>query len=215
MAVVLHTTHGDLPVLLKYAECPQASFNFLALCAAKYFDGCAFYRHIPGILMQTGDPTNTGKGGESVFANVPAEASEGSIFPPHVASAGAKRYFDDEGFGTTTHAARGTLSMAHRGTKPNTNASQFFILTSAQPSFDGIYTAFGNVDLAGVFHPQMRTVIDKSDDGLEQTGDDTLAALELAAAGVDEKNLVLDRDSVKITGATVLFNPFADGSVKL
>lgn len=222
MAVVLHTTQGDLPVLLRYAECPTASLNFLALCASHYFDGCSFYRHIPGVLLQTGDPTNTGKGGESIFARVPkdgsvAEDGEGA-FPAHVRLMGPRRYFDDEGFGSAvSHNTRGTLSMAHKGAKANTNASQFFLLMSPQPSFDGLYTAFAHVDLDGVFDPSTNVVVDRESGATSPalTGDEVLAALEAAAAEVDDHNFVVPKDAVRITGSSVLFNPFAEGTARL
>ncbi|KAG5492781.1 hypothetical protein JKF63_01361 [Porcisia hertigi] len=247
MAVVLHTTAGDLPVLLHYQACPVASFNFLALCASGYYDGCTFYRHFPGILLQTGDPTNTGKGGESIFLKLPslgdtADGGEGgdavSAEAVSVAAAGIPlgRYFDDEGFGITTCAQRGTLSMAHKGPKANTNASQFFITTSPQPSFDGVYTAFGVVDLTGVYSASEAAVVGEAvsthagkapGDSIAPTeshanvsdvskcGDAVLSALEAASAEVDQKNFVKPASRVRITNTTVLYNPFAEGKMKL
>ncbi|KAG5466944.1 hypothetical protein LSCM1_01122 [Leishmania martiniquensis] len=236
MAVVLHTSAGDLPVLLHYQTCPQASFNFLALCASGYYDGCAFYRHFPGILLQSGDPTNTGKGGESIFAKLPPLAhavnrGEGddsvSREAASVAAAGILpgRYFHDEGFGVTTSAHRGTLSMAHKGTKADTNASQFFITLSPQPSFDGVYTAFGVVDLNGVYSASEAVVVagdpiamsgpDAVSDAAPKCGDAVLRALEEASAEVDAKNFVQVASQARITNVTVLYNPFAEGKMKL
>lgn len=235
MAVVLHTTAGDLPVLLHYQACPLAAFNFLALCAAGYYDGCRFYRHFPGILLQTGDPTNTGKGGECVFATLsgaapqPDSAAASSAEATAIIAAGVQsgRYFRDEGFGTTSHARRGVLSMAHKGSKADTNASQFFITTSSQPALDGVYTAFGAVDLNGAYVADAAAVEDAPDSSPEEdagegadgvarlSGDAVLRALEAAAAKVDAKNFVQDAEHVRITGATVLYNPFAEGAAKL
>lgn len=235
MAVVLHTTSGDLPVLLHYQTCRFACFNFLALCASGYYDGCQFYRHYPGILLQTGDPTNTGKGGESIFARLPPPATASAsplgataqqendvVASLEAAGVVARRYFNDEGFGETSHARRGVLSMAHRGTKADTNASQFFITTSQQPSFDRVYTAFGVVDLDGVYNAASATVDDAApaaentgDDAKANSGESVLRALEEAAAQVDGKNYVVNSVDVRITGVTVLYNPFAEGRVKL
>ncbi|KAK7201244.1 cyclophilin 7 [Novymonas esmeraldas] len=237
MAAVLHTSAGDLPVLLHFQTCPLAAFNFLALCASGYYDGCTFYRHFPGVLLQTGDPTNTGKGGESVFAKLPgpsvADDAAVSAEAEAAVAAGVRegRYFPDEGFGATTHAQRGTLSMAHRGTKADTNASQFFVTTSPQPSFDGVYTAFGVVDLHGVYSAATSEVIDaaasapdapasdspssSSDTAAAQCGDDVLRALEAAAADVDAKGLVQNSAQVRILRTTVLYNPFAEGKMRL
>merc|ERR1719450_482293 len=72
-------------------------------------------------MVQTGDPTNTGKGGSSIW--------------------GGK--FNDEIIDDLKHKTRGVLSMANSG--PNTNASQFFITYGAQPSLDLKYTVFGKV----------------------------------------------------------------------
>ena len=65
--VVLSTTHGDVDVELWSKECPLACRNFVQLCLEKYYDGCAFHRVIKDTLVQTGDPSGTGLGGESCF----------------------------------------------------------------------------------------------------------------------------------------------------
>lgn len=124
MSVVIKTNVGDMTFVLHAKECPKAAYNFLALSASGYYNGTKFHRNVPKFLVQGGDPTGTGRGGDSVFAS---------------------RYFDDEGFGSTFHATRGVLSMAKKGIKPNTNASQFFIIYQPQPQLDGTYTAFGQL----------------------------------------------------------------------
>ncbi|EUD65478.1 peptidylprolyl isomerase [Plasmodium inui San Antonio 1] len=113
------------------------AMNFLALCASGYYDNTKFHRsinifffffpfpvrlrrNIKGFAIQGGDPTNTGKGGESIFG----------------------KYFDDEFQSTLKHDKRGTVSMANKG-KPNTNGSQFFITYSRQPHLNGVYPVFG------------------------------------------------------------------------
>lgn len=93
----------------------------MALCATDYYNGCQFLRNIKGFIVQTGDPTNTGKGGESIW--------------------GGK--FEDEFKDKFRHTDRGILSMANSG--PNTNGSQFFITYAAQPNLDLKYTIFGKV----------------------------------------------------------------------
>ncbi|EAN90061.1 cyclophilin [Trypanosoma cruzi] len=177
MSVVISTTRGSLLIHLRYTDCPKACFNFLALCASSYYDGCLFHRCVTNAFVLTGDPTGTGKGGESVFAP-------------------EQRYFDDEGLGTVHHDSRGVVSMAHRGNKPNTNASQFFIIFQPCPSLDTKHTAFGCVDLAW-------------NDGESER---TLKKLE--ELRVDDKYNVLDKDA-KIVGTTVMYNPFAEGHIKL
>ena len=100
---------------------PKASENFLALAASGYYDGTLFHRSIRGFMLQGGDPTGTGKGGESIFGG----------------------YFDDEYNEELKHDKRGILSMANNG--PNTNGSQFFITYQPQSHLNNVYTIFGQV----------------------------------------------------------------------
>lgn len=95
--------------------------NFLALCASSYYDSTTFHRNIAGFMLQGGDPTGKGKGGQSIW--------------------GAD--FEDEIRPGLRHSARGTVSMANRG--PGTNGSQFFITYAAAPHLDGKNTVFGKV----------------------------------------------------------------------
>ncbi|TRY73815.1 hypothetical protein TCAL_02571 [Tigriopus californicus] len=121
MSVTLHTDLGDLKFELFCADCPRTCENFLALCASNYYTDCLFHRNIPGFMVQTGDPTGSGKGGQSIW--------------------GAK--FNDEIKDSLKHKTRGIVSMANSG--PNTNGSQFFITYGAQPSLDLKYTVFAKV----------------------------------------------------------------------
>lgn len=121
MSVTLHTDLGDLKVELFCDQSPKACENFLALCASDYYNGCLFHRNIKDFMLQTGDPTGTGKGGMSIW---------GKSFPDE---------FDD----SLKHNTRGVLSMANNG--PDTNKSQFFITYAAQKHLDMKYTIFGKV----------------------------------------------------------------------
>ncbi|KAL1226596.1 Peptidyl-prolyl cis-trans isomerase-like [Trichinella spiralis] len=67
MSVTLHTNFGDLKIELHCEACPKTCENFLALCASGYYDGCLFHRNIKGFMIQTGDPSGTGKGGQSIW----------------------------------------------------------------------------------------------------------------------------------------------------
>ncbi|CUI11163.1 cyclophilin type peptidyl-prolyl cis-trans isomerase, putative [Bodo saltans] len=145
MSVTLHTSVGDLPFVLHWRSCPRAAFNFLALAASGYYNGTTFHRNLAGFIAQGGDPTGTGKGGSSVYSHYRQQKKSVSADGATAGSSGSVAYFDDEGFGETFHSRRGVLSMAHRGTKPNTNASQFFVTYAPVPSFDGSYTAFGEL----------------------------------------------------------------------
>ncbi|XP_077296189.1 peptidyl-prolyl cis-trans isomerase-like 3 [Arctopsyche grandis] len=121
MSVSIHTDVGDIKIELFCEECPRTCENFLALCASDYYNGCLFHRNIKGFIVQTGDPTGTGKGGTSIW----------------------NKKFQDEFKEELKHSARGTISMANNG--PNTNSSQFFITYAAQPHLDLKYTIFGRV----------------------------------------------------------------------
>ncbi|XP_064645511.1 peptidyl-prolyl cis-trans isomerase-like 3 [Lineus longissimus] len=121
MSVTLHTDLGDIKVELFCEECPRTAENFLALCASGYYDGCVFHRNIKGFMVQTGDPSGTGKGGSSIW--------------------GCK--FENEFHEDLRHNKRGMVSMANNGA--NTNGSQFFITYARQQHLDMKYTVFAKV----------------------------------------------------------------------
>ena len=108
---VIKTTLGDIKVKLFPDAAPKAVENFTSLAKNGYYNGIIFHRVIPDFMIQGGDPTGTGMGGESVWG----------------------KPFEDE-FSPDYHNIRGALSMANAG--PGTNGSQFFIvqLDSADPS---------------------------------------------------------------------------------
>ncbi|CAL4108185.1 unnamed protein product [Meganyctiphanes norvegica] len=118
MSVTLHTDVGDIKLELFCEQCPKSCENFLALCASDYYNGCLFHRNIKGFMVQTGDPSGTGKGGQSIWGHK----------------------FEDEVREDLKHSVRGMVSMASSGT--NTNASQFFITYAPQPHLDLKYTIF-------------------------------------------------------------------------
>ncbi|CAK8673018.1 unnamed protein product [Clavelina lepadiformis] len=121
MSVTLHTDVGDLKIELHCEKAPKACENFLALCASGYYNSSLFHRNIKGFMLQTGDPTGSGKGGMSIWGN----------------------HFDDEIVDSLKHNARGVVSMANSG--PNSNASQFFVTYAKQPHLDMKYTIFGKL----------------------------------------------------------------------
>eukprot|EP00804_Cyclotella_cryptica_P023751 CCRYP_011135-RA/>CCRYP_011135-RA protein AED:0.46 eAED:0.46 QI:0/0/0/1/1/1/2/0/166 len=67
MSVTLHTNLGDIKIEVFCDTAQRTAFNFLALCASGYYDGTSFHRNIKGFMIQGGDPTDTGKGGESIW----------------------------------------------------------------------------------------------------------------------------------------------------
>lgn len=121
MSVTLHTTHGELKIEIFCEAVPKAAENFLALCASNAYDNTLFHRNIKGFMIQGGDPTGTGKGGQSIW--------------------GAP--FADEVRSTLKFNTRGIVAMANSG--PDTNKSQFFITYAKQPHLDGKYTIIGKV----------------------------------------------------------------------
>ncbi|CAL8096198.1 unnamed protein product [Calicophoron daubneyi] len=120
-AVTLHTDLGDLKLEVFCMQAPLAAENFLALCASDYYKGCIFHRNIKGFIVQTGDPTGTGKNGQSIW----------------------KKKFKDEFHESLRHNARGIVSMANNG--PDSNGSQFFITYSKQTMLDMKYSIFAKV----------------------------------------------------------------------
>lgn len=67
MSVTLHTDVGDIKIEVFCERTPKTCENFLALCASNYYNGCIFHRNIKGFMVQTGDPTGTGRGGNSIW----------------------------------------------------------------------------------------------------------------------------------------------------
>ncbi|XP_078281959.1 peptidyl-prolyl cis-trans isomerase-like 3 isoform X2 [Rhinoraja longicauda] len=67
MALTVRTDLGDIKVELFCERTPRTCQNFMALCASDYYNGCLFHRNVKGFIVQTGDPTGTGKGGSSIW----------------------------------------------------------------------------------------------------------------------------------------------------
>jgi peptidylprolyl isomerase domain and WD repeat-containing protein 1 len=137
--VVLHTTLGDIVILVFGRDCPRAAENFITHCQNHYYDNVKFHRVIKNFMIQTGDPLGDGTGGESIWH----EPFENEIVP-HL-----------------RHDQGGVVSMANAG--PNTNGSQFFITTAPAPWLDGKHTVFGKV-LSGmeVAHTIEEVRVDKN-----------------------------------------------------
>jgi peptidyl-prolyl cis-trans isomerase B (cyclophilin B) len=114
---ILHTNHGDITVELFDEDAPKTVANFTKLASDNFYEGVVFHRVIKDFMIQGGDPTGTGRGGPGYT-------------------------FEDE---PNQHKiVRGALAMANAG--PDTNGSQFFIVTKdAAPWLDGKHTVFGQV----------------------------------------------------------------------
>src|SRR5918994_3219994 len=113
----LHTTHGAIQLGLFEEDAPKTVDNFVSLARDGFYDGITFHRLIPDFMIQGGCPRGDGTGGPGYeFEDEP----------------------NDHGI------VRGALAMANRG--PDTNGSQFFIVTAdAAPWLDGKHTVFGEV----------------------------------------------------------------------
>src|SRR5450432_2445057 len=120
----IQTNKGTIRFELLEADAPKTTENFITLAERSYYDGIIFHRVIKGFMIQGGDPTGTGRGGESAW---------GGRFNDEI-SASAPVY--------QTGYAAGTLAMANAG--PNTNGSQFFIM-HVDYSLPPSYTIFGRV----------------------------------------------------------------------
>ncbi|CAO3614697.1 unnamed protein product [Cunninghamella echinulata] len=107
--------NGPIEIELYWNHAPKTCKNFYELAKRGYYDGVSFHRVIADFMIQGGDPTGTGRGGQSIY--------------------GEK--FADEIHQGLKHTGAGILSMANSG--PNTNGSQFFITLAPTPWLDGIY----------------------------------------------------------------------------
>ena len=119
--MVMETSIGQFELELYHAHAPKTCYNFQELTRLGYYNGTTFHRIIKDFMCQGGDPTGSGRGGESVF--------------------GGK--FEDEISRELKHTGAGILSMANSG--PATNGSQFFITLAPTPWLDGKHTIFGRV----------------------------------------------------------------------
>ncbi len=145
----LHTNHGAIAIELFDDDAPKTVENFLKLARDGFYNGVIFHRVIPDFMVQGGDPTGTGSGGPGY-------------------------QFEDEF--NDNKVVRGALAMANAG--PNTNGSQFFIVTTEAASWlDGKHTVFGRVT-----------------DGMDVVG--TISALETDARDRPREDVVIERVDV-------------------
>ena len=118
VTATIETNLGTIVIALHRDKVPRTAGNFIKLAEDGYYDGIIFHRVIPDFMIQTGDPTGTGRGG-----------------PGYI--------FEDEFVPELRHSRAGILSMANSG--PNTNGSQFFITCAPTPHLDNRHSVFGEV----------------------------------------------------------------------
>ncbi|KZU27208.1 Peptidyl-prolyl cis-trans isomerase [Lactiplantibacillus plantarum] len=176
----IKTNFGDIKVQLFPKQAPKSVENFVGLAQKGYYDGIIFHRVIPDFMIQGGDPTGTGMGGESLWG----------------------KPFEDE-FSQEVFNLRGALSMANAG--PNTNGSQFFIVQ--KPQLDAgmsdqmkqagypeeIVTAYGNGGTPGLDF--RHTVFGAVSDGMDIV--DKIAATETGMQDKPVKDVVIETITIE------------------
>ena len=120
-SVILETTQGNIEIKLYPDVAPKAVENFTTHVKNGYYNHIAFHRIIHDFMVQGGDPTESGRGGKSIW-NKP---------------------FEDEFKANVVFDTAGILAMANAG--PRTNGSQFFITTAPTPWLNGHHTIFGKI----------------------------------------------------------------------
>jgi len=118
----IQTNLGDMNIELQTEFAPKAVWNFVRLSKKGYYRNMNFHRNIRSFMIQGGDPTGTGRGGQSIWG---------------------KPFADEYGHSSLSHDARGIISMANKG--KNTNTSQFFITYRPAKHLDRKHTIFGRV----------------------------------------------------------------------
>ena len=119
--LILETTQGNIELKLFDDIAPKACENFRTHAKDGYYDDIIFHRIIDAFMIQGGDPTGTGRGGESIWGEA----------------------FEDECVESVKFDRPGLLAMANSG--PNTNGSQFFITTVETPWLNMNHTIFGEI----------------------------------------------------------------------
>lgn len=140
--VLLKTSAGDIDIELWSKETPKACRNFVQLCMEGYYDGTIFHRMVPEFIVQGGDPTGTGTGGESIYG----------------------RPFKDEFHSRLRFNRRGLVAMANAG--PHDNGSQFFFTLGRADELNNKHTIFGKVTGDTVYN--MLRLADVACDGDER-----------------------------------------------
>lgn len=138
--VLLKTTAGDIDIELWSKEAPKACRNFIQLCLEAYYDKTVFHRVVPGFIVQGGDPTGTGTGGESIY--------------------GAP--FKDEFHSRLRFNRRGLVAMANAG--PHDNGSQFFFTLGRADELNNKHTIFGKVTGDTIYNMLRLAEVDTDDE---------------------------------------------------
>ncbi|MCJ1244209.1 Peptidyl-prolyl isomerase cwc27 [Trapelia coarctata] len=144
--VLLQTTSGDILLELFAKQAPLSSRNFLQLCLDGYYNNTIFHRLVPGFIIQGGDPTGTGEGGEAIY--------DGGLFA-------------DEFHSRLKFNRRGLLGMANSGKKDD-NGSQFFLTLGKTEELNGRNTMFGKVVGDTIYNLMKMGEADLAEEGSER-----------------------------------------------
>ncbi|KAJ1209619.1 hypothetical protein NDU88_004993 [Pleurodeles waltl] len=134
--VLLKTTAGDIDIELWSKEAPKACRNYIQLCMEGYYDNTIFHRVVPDFIVQGGDPTGTGSGGESIYGHP----------------------FKDEFHSRLRFTRRGLVAMANAG--PHDNGSQFFFTLGRADELNNKHTIFGKVTGDTIYNLLRLTEVD-------------------------------------------------------
>ncbi|KAK4152032.1 cyclophilin-like domain-containing protein [Chaetomidium leptoderma] len=187
-SAIIHTTQGEIAIELFAKQTPLTCRNFLQLSLDGYYDNTIFHRLVPGFILQGGDPTGTGHGGESIYDG---GAFGGDLDPwPMDQRKGQNAgpmgvHFKDEFHTRLKFNRRGLLGMANEGV-PDSNGSQFFFTLGKAEELGNKNTVFGRVAGDTIYN-------------LAKMG-------EAEVAEGSERPLYL----LKITHIEILINPFED-----
>ena len=216
--VIIETGKGDIKIELFAKDAPKTVENFLGLVKKGYYDGLTFHRVIADFMIQGGDPTGTGAGGESIFGGkfedeinakslrLDREIVRDSILYHYLKQSLDRKIVEEnkdkslmelyEAIGykyndklNSHKIIRGSVAMANAG--PDTNGSQFFIVSShPQPHLDGRHTVFGKV-LEGM---DVVTKIKQGDKMIKVIIAEEETAAEISKKKKKEKETKMEKD---------------------
>ena len=141
--VILETNYGNIDIELFTLEAPKSCRNFIQHCLNKYYNGCHFFKIFKNFMIQTGDPTNTGSGGVSIYSED----------------------FRDEFHSRLRFNHRGVVAMNNKN-KPNSNGSQFFITLEKCEEMNKKFTIFGKVTGPTFFNAVNISNLSADEDGI-------------------------------------------------
>ena len=141
--VILETNYGNIDIELFTLEAPKSCRNFIQHCLNKYYNGCHFFKIFKNFMIQTGDPTNTGSGGVSIYSED----------------------FRDEFHSRLRFNHRGVVAMNNKN-KPNSNGSQFFITLEKCEEMNKKFTIFGIVTGPTFFNAVNISNLSADEDGI-------------------------------------------------